>query len=56
MPQQKVDPLHRFLPQGNGHLPRRALTREFEALTETVVEKPYADSFRGIALAASEDE
>src|SRR6266849_2508981 len=59
MPERKVDLLHRFLRQGNGHLSKRARTGEFAALTEgemELVEKLYQDSFAGIAVAKGEEE
>jgi hypothetical protein len=59
MPEQKVDLLHRFLRQGNGHLSKRARTGVFAALMEEevgLVEKLYENSFAGIALAGAENE
>jgi hypothetical protein len=59
MPQRKVDLLHRFLRQGEGHLSKRARTGEFAPLSDVevgMVEKLYEESFAGVALEKSEDE
>jgi hypothetical protein len=49
MPDRRIDMLHRYLRQGKGKLSRRALAKEFAALTAgeaARVERLYADCFR----------
>ncbi len=49
MPNQKIDLIHRFLQEGQGHLSKRARTKEFVALTDSEIKKIevlYAKSFR----------
>jgi len=49
MPNEKIDLLHHFLQQGQGHLSKRARTKEFPALTDTEIkqiEGLYANNFR----------
>jgi Fic family protein len=49
MPNEKIDLLHHFLQQGQGHLSKRARTKEFAALTDTEIEQIeglYAKNFR----------
>jgi len=49
MPNEKIDMLHHFLHQGQGHLSKRARTKEFATLTDTEIkqiEGLYAKNFR----------
>ena len=39
MPSSKIDLLHRFLQQNKGRLSKRAITGEFDALTEDEAEE-----------------
>lgn len=49
MPQRKIDLLHKFLQQGQGHLSKRARTDEFSILADAEIEqieRLYAESFQ----------
>jgi hypothetical protein len=49
MPQRKIELLHKFLQQGEGHLSNRARGQEFSALSDAEIEQIeqlYAESFR----------